>query len=423
VRQLKEKGIEVYFEKENISTLDSRGELLISLLSSLAQTESFQLSKNITWGKRKRCADGIVNLPYKRFLGYEKGPDGTPKIVEKEAKTARLIYQLFLEGKTPVAIAKQLTRNGIPTPGHKTNWRHQTVQSILANEKYKGDALLQKTVTVDFLTKAKKKNEGEAPQYYVENSHAPIISKDMFDIVQYELKRRKNSGMRTRCNERFSSKIICGTCGSVCWRSVWYTKEKRREIIWICSKKAQKASACHSPFVPEEVVEQAFLFTMNDIYQNKADIISEHNSIHQRLCDVTTMDLEITRLKNELDTCRRKLKNSSEKGHGQYPTVRTKYEILQKQLSNEYEKRNERLARSYCIQIFLGQLKSMKQPMTEFDAGLWNTLVDSTIVRSEDTISIVYKCGLQMDVHFSSTDVLQMQAYRSDTAYGANAAD
>lgn len=274
------------------------------------------------------------------------------------------------------------------------------MQSILTNEKYKGDALLQKTVTVDFLTKAKKRNEGEVPQYYVENSHAPIISKDMFDIVQYELKRRKNSGMRTRSYERFSGKIICGTCGSVCWRSVWYTKEKQREIIWICSKRIQKASACHSPFVPEEVVEQAFLIAMNDLYQNKTGIISEYDSIHQRLCDVTSMDIDISRLKNDIERCRRQLKHYPEKGHGQYQTVRTKYETIQKQLSNVYEKRNERLAKSYCIQLFIGQLKSMKQPMTEFDAEIWRTLVDSTIVRSKDTISIVYKSGLQMDVHF-----------------------
>lgn len=343
--------------------------------------------------------------------------------MEKEAKTVRLIYQLFLEWKTPVAIAKHLTRNGIPTPCDKTNWRHQTVQSILTNEKYKGDAVLQKTVTDDFLSKAKKRNEGEAPQYYVENSHAPIISKDLFDIVQYELKRRKDSGMRTRSDERFSGKIICGTCGSVCWRSVWYTKEKRCEIIWICSIRAQKASACHSPFVPEEVVEQAFLFALNDLYQNRTDIISEYDSIHQRLCDVTTMDVDITRLKKEMDTCRRKLQHFPEKGHGQYPTVKTQYDSIQKQLVNIFEKRNERLAKSYYIQLFLYQLKSMNQPMTEFDTEMWDKLVDSIIVRSKDTVSIVYKSGLQMDVQFSSTEVQPMQVYRSDTSYGASTAD
>ena len=146
VRQLKDKGVEVYFEKENIYTLDSKGELLITIMSSLAQEESRSISENVTWGQRKRFADGKVSLPYAKFLGYEKGEDGLPKIVKSEAVTVRLIYRLFLEGKTS-GIAKHLTANGSSTPlGRK--WQASTVESILKNEKYKGDAVLQKTFTV-----------------------------------------------------------------------------------------------------------------------------------------------------------------------------------------------------------------------------------------------------------------------------------
>ena len=153
VRKLKEKGVEVYFEKENIYTLDSKGELLITIMSSIAQEESRSISENVTWGQRKRFADRKVSLPYKNFLGYEKGKDGVPKIIEKEAKIVRLIYRLFLEGKTISAITKHLTDNKIPTPAGKEKWYTTTVRSILTNEKYKGDALLQKCYTIDFLTK------------------------------------------------------------------------------------------------------------------------------------------------------------------------------------------------------------------------------------------------------------------------------
>lgn len=146
VRQLKEKGVEVYFEKENIYTLDSKGELLITIMSSLAQEESRSISENVTWGQRKRFADGKVSLPYKRFLGYKKGEDGLPKIVESEAKIVRMIYILFLEGKTTCGIAKLLTESFIPTPSGKQKWQTSTVASILQNEKYKGDALLQKSL-------------------------------------------------------------------------------------------------------------------------------------------------------------------------------------------------------------------------------------------------------------------------------------
>jgi site-specific DNA recombinase len=214
VRQLKEKGVEVYFEKENIYTLDSKGELLITIMSSLAQEESRSISENVTWGQRKRFADGKVSLQYGRFLGYEKGEDGLPKIVEQEAKVVRMIYKLFLEGKTTSGIAKHLTTNIILTPAGKEIWQQSTVQSILKNEKYKGDAMLQKSFTVDFLTKKKKINEGEIPQYYVEKSHAAIITPEVFDLVQHELKKRKNvKGYKTG-GGCFPGKIGCGECGS-----------------------------------------------------------------------------------------------------------------------------------------------------------------------------------------------------------------
>ena len=176
VRKLKEKGVEVYFEKENIWTMDSKGELLITIMSSLAQEESRSISENVTWGQRKRFADGKVSMPYKQFLGYRKGANGIPEIVPEEAELVIRIYKMFMSGKSTSAIARQLTNEGIPTPGGKKVWQKATVDSILTNEKYKGAALLQKKYTVDFLTKTMKTNEGEVPQYYVEDSHPANIT-------------------------------------------------------------------------------------------------------------------------------------------------------------------------------------------------------------------------------------------------------
>lgn len=144
-------------------------------MSSIAREESRSISENVTWGQRKRFADGKVSMPYKHFLGYCKGPDGQPQIVEKEAAVVRSIYLMFLEGHAPTYIAKMLTDKGIPTPTGKTRWSCSSVESILTNEKYKGDALLQKKFTVDFLTKKQKVNEGEVPQYYVTDSHESIV--------------------------------------------------------------------------------------------------------------------------------------------------------------------------------------------------------------------------------------------------------
>ena len=158
IRKLKENGVECYFEKEGIYTFDGKGELLITIMSSLAQEESRSISENITWGQRKSFSDGKVHLPYKRFLGYEKGEDGRPAVVESEARVVKLIYGLFLEGKTQAGICKYLEELGIPSPGGKAKWSKTTVTSILQNEKYKGDALLQKKFTVDFLEKKMKIN-------------------------------------------------------------------------------------------------------------------------------------------------------------------------------------------------------------------------------------------------------------------------
>ena len=183
IRQLKEAGVEVYFEKENIWTFDGKGELLLTIMSSLAQEESRSISENCTWGQRKRFADGKITVPFQRFLGYDHGPDGNLVVNPEQAVIVKSIYSMFLQGMSYHGIAKKLTADVIPTPGGKEKWSISTVKSILSNEKYKGDALLQKSYTVDFLTKKTKVNEGEIPQYYVEDNHEAIIDPEVFDTV------------------------------------------------------------------------------------------------------------------------------------------------------------------------------------------------------------------------------------------------
>ena len=195
-------------------------------MSSLAQEESRNISENVTWGMRKRFADGKVALPYKQFLGYKKGANGIPEIMPEEAATIKLIYRLFMEGKSPAYIARFLSSCNIPSPAGRPQWRPETVKSILANEKYKGDAILQKTFCTDFLTKKMKVNEGEVPQYYVENSHPAIISTEMFEAVQAELAKRKRSNHRNYTPHRFSGRIFCDECGALYGSNVWNSRTK-----------------------------------------------------------------------------------------------------------------------------------------------------------------------------------------------------
>lgn len=185
-------------------------ELLITIMSSLAQEESRSISENVTWGKRKRFADGQVLVSYKQFLGYNRGKDGGLVIDEEGAEVVRLIYRLFIEGMSYIGVAEYLTEHGIPTPTGKTAWQASVVRSILSNEKYRGDALLQKQFTIDFLKKKMKVNEGEVPRYYVHESHEAIIDPAEFDLVQAEINARKQDGKWYRHKQVFAGKLVCG---------------------------------------------------------------------------------------------------------------------------------------------------------------------------------------------------------------------
>ena len=228
-------------------SFDDKGELLITIMSSLAQEESRSISENITWGQRKSFSDGKVHLPYKRFLGYEKGEDGRPAVVESEARVVKLIYGLFLEGKTQAGICKYLEELGIPSPGGKAKWSKTTVTSILQNEKYKGDALFQKKFTVDFLEKKMKPNEGEVPQYYVTGSHPAIIGPNEWEQVQAEFARRKTLGKAYSGKSVLSAKLVCEDCGAFFGPKVWHSTDQYRRTIWRCNGKFASEEHCHTP--------------------------------------------------------------------------------------------------------------------------------------------------------------------------------
>ena len=297
VRQLKEKGIEIYFEKENIWTLDSKGELLITIMSSLAQEESRSISENVTWGQRKRFADGKVCVPFKHFLGYDRGDDGNLVLNEKEAVIVKRIYSMFLQGMTPYGIASQLTADGVLSPAKKEKWNAGTVKRMLSNEKYKGDALLQKSYTVDFLTKKKKDNEGEIPQYYVENNHEAIIEPAVFDMVQRELERRQPGRNRHSGVHIFSGKIKCGECGSWYGSKVWHSNSKYRRMVWQCNHKFNKDEKCKTPHLDEETIKTFFISAVNKLLSEKEEIFENFQLLKDTVFDTTDLEKEQTECK------------------------------------------------------------------------------------------------------------------------------
>ena len=266
VRKIKGKGVEVYFQKENIYMLDSKGELLITIMSSLAQKESRSILENVTWGCYKRFADGKVSMPYKNFLGCRKGANGEMEIVPEEAEVARRIYRLLLEGQTPHGIKRILETNHIPTPTGKQTWQTATILSILTNEKYKGDALLQKTFCTDFLTKKMKGNEGEVPQYYAESSHLAIIEPEVFGMAQDELARRKRAGRSHYGTSCFAGKIVCGCCDGLYGSKARHSTDKCRRVIWQCNGKFKGKR--DTPHPTEEAIQRKFLAAFNEMLES-----------------------------------------------------------------------------------------------------------------------------------------------------------
>jgi len=195
-------------------------------------------------GQTPRLRGGQVFITLQAIPGYEKGENGLPVIIEEEAEIVRLIYRLFLYGKSASHIANLLTAEGIPTPGGKAQWRSNVVLSILQNEKYAGNALLQKGYTIDFLTKAKRVNNGEIPKFYVENSHPAIIEPVFFELVQHELQRRAASGQTTISTHPLSCKIFCADCNGLYGPRVWHSKSQYRTVIWQCNHKYTKETEC-----------------------------------------------------------------------------------------------------------------------------------------------------------------------------------
>lgn len=289
----------MYFEKENIWTFDGKSELFLTIMSSLAQEESRSISENCTWGQRKRFADGKVTVPFNRFLGYDRGPDGNLVVNPEQAVIVQQIYAMFLQGMSYHGIAKKLTADGIPTPGGKEKWSISTVRSILSNEKYKGDALLQKSYTVDFLTKKTKVNEGEIPQYYVEDNHEAIIDPEVFGMVKREMAKRCKGKKYHSGVHAFSTKIKCGECGSWYGSKVWHSNSKYRKTIWQCNHKFDGDCRCKTPHMTDEEIQLHFLSAANKLLTTKAAVIANGREMQELLFDTTELEAEQAQLLEE----------------------------------------------------------------------------------------------------------------------------
>ena len=411
IRNLKAHGVEVYFEKENIWTFDAKGELLITLMSSLAQEESRSISENVTWGRRKRMADGQVCMPYGQFLGYRKGPDGKPEIAEEEAELVRRIYKEFMSGMAASRIAKTLTKEGVPTPGGREKWQISVIESILSNEKYKGDARLQKKFTVDFLTKKMKVNEGEVPQFYVEGSHPAIVDPAEWELVQQELERRKSHPRQRFWNNGFGGKIVCGECGAAFGPKVWHSTDAYRRTVWQCGHKYQSApdagkrKPCSTPHLTEEQIKTAFCRALSDLLADREKLLADGQVVITALTDCTSLDKKAEAIDAELAGVAARIEQlvkenaviaaNQEKYSERYNELTGEYETLQRKREAVEKEKRARAEKREALESFYGELEELE---VEFTPQRWNAIVEKVVVGTDGAMTFHFVNGGEVTV-------------------------
>ena len=379
IRDLKDAGVEVYFEKENIWTFDGKGELLLTIMSSLAQEESRSMSENIKMGKRMRFSEGKVSLIYSRFLGYDKGPDGNLVVNPGQAEVVRSIFRMFLEGQSISQIGRALEAEGAKTGTGCPRWGWSTVEGILRNEKYKGDALLQKTYIPDFLTKKQVKNTGQVPQYYVEGNHEAIIDPVVFDAVQRELDRRKAQNIKgRRTRNPFEGKVRCGVCGGRYGMHIWHSNQPNRKEVMRCNDKYKTKPPCPSRHTTEDALKEAFVSAMNKALSSRKSICGKLRRSLAKALDTTALEMERGRLSARL----------AEDGDDGASAAR---------LSEVAEEIARRRAAAYEAEAFIAEVERLPRLVREFDERLFNVLADFATVRQDGSISVTFKNGLEIE--------------------------
>lgn len=351
-------------------------------------------------------ADGKVSFAYSRFLGLEKDKE-TGKIVvnPEQAKIVRLIFKLFLEGMTPHSIAAELTNRGIKTPGGKNVWNRQTVRRILSNEKYKGDALLQKTYTVDFLQKKLKRNEGEVPQFYVEGNHEAIISPEVFDMVQAELARRTSGGERYSGVSIFSNKIKCADCGGWYGAKVWHSTDRYRKVIYRCNRK-YKDEKCQTSHVTEDEVKAAFVSAYNRVVTERKEIIVNAETIRRTLCSTDTLQEEKRKLEDEMSVIVEMTQNivaenarvaqDQDEYQKRYDGLIQRYEAAKARYDEVVSAISAKQAQDERLSDFIKTLKSQNGVLLEFDSGLWGCMVEYVTVGRNKEITVTFRDGTEV---------------------------
>jgi site-specific DNA recombinase len=394
--------IDVLFFKENINSMDSKGEVMLTIMASLAQQESQSLSQNVKLGLQYRYQQGEIQVNCNRFLGFRKDENKRLIVVPEEAEIIKRIYREYLEGASMLKIKRGLEADGILNGAGNEKWHTSNINQILRNEKYIGDALLQKTYTTDFLTKTRVKNHGVVPQYYVENSHEAIIPREIFMRVQEELIQRRivhtspNGKNRTfSCIHCFSNMIVCGGCGEV-FRRVHWNNRGKKSIVWRCVSRLENTGLfCEARTVLESSLEQVLVTAINQALCDKdAFLVTLQNNIetviiHENDQTLAAIDKRLEELQTEL------LKLASSKAD--YEDVADEiYHLREEKQKVQLENigRDELKNRIADMSVFL---QEQLTAIAEYDEPLVRRLIEKVTVY-EDKFTVEFKSGMTVDV-------------------------
>lgn len=412
VRMLKQMGIAVVFEKENINTATMNSEMILTVLSAFAQAESESISQNVARGKRMGYKHGKFAFPYGRIIGYRKGADGKPEIIPEQAEVIRLIFNSYLQGDSLQSIKTKLETAGVLTARGNTEWSAQSIQRILQNEKYCGDVLLQKTFTEDVLTGVHKKNTGQLPQYYIENYHEGIVSKQIFREVQAEIARRNSksaANQRKRRRGRYNSKyalterLVCGDCGSPYKRVTWNI-HGRKQIVWRCVNRIEYGTKfCgSSPSIPEEKLHRAILKAVQDLAANFTDEVAAQ--INGILHSIQTGESIKPNLQEQLEQTQQEFDRLLEMSldfDEDTPFLDNRLKKLNNKIKSLKKAIEESAARQEKARQPEMLLSAKDLQILEYDDALTARIIEKITVRSRNEIEIRFIGGYKKTMQLS----------------------
>ena len=416
IRALKELGIGIIFEKENINTLEMDTELIITFMSAFAQSESESISANVKWGKRHAMKEGKASINFNKIFGYYLDNKGDPKVDQDKAVIIRGIYDYYIQGASLRMIKQDLEARGVPNPAGGENWGVEQIRNILSNEKYCGDVLLQKTFTQDCISKKVVKNTGQLPMYLIQNNHPAIVSRGVYQAVQAEKARRsasaspstKTSSTGRTCyasKYALSERLVCGECGTLYRRCTWKRNGKTK-IVWRCVSRLDYGTKyCHdSPTMEEGALQQAIMTAINSVMSPKGKLIQQ---IADAMVEETVKPPDSVMTLGEINRSLEKLEaefdallhqsDSAEKNADRFKKIANEMASLKKQREKLSAQLRNNQATQERVRTIKGALDHANHYMIEWDEEMIRQLVHTVKVISADRIRVYLHDGTEID--------------------------